>query len=323
VEDFEPPRPLQRPVYLCDRRFYVDPLFDLLDSPERFGFVVIGGKECVFGLVAGRTKSVLHRFRVDLPKKHSKGGQSSVRFDRQRTEARQNYVRIVAETANHIFLSGSEANVTGLIVAGQAEGLKGQFASSEVLDHRLRKLILVKVRVAYGGDQGFNEAIERGMSVMGDQPIQREQALLKAALEELLKQDPRVTFGASETLRAWEAGAVEKLIVFENLDQWRCILRDDSGAEVVGFFTGKQLEAGTQFKGDAAELVEAVLLTEWLAEHHALQGSQLEFVGDASEEAARFLRLGGIGGMLRWRMEPEAGVAAVDDDFDSDFETPL
>jgi peptide chain release factor subunit 1 len=38
---------------------------------------------------------VLHKFTVDLPKKHGRGGQSAVRFARLRMEKRHNYVRKV------------------------------------------------------------------------------------------------------------------------------------------------------------------------------------------------------------------------------------
>lgn len=41
----------------------------------------------------------IHKFTVDLPKKHGKGGQSAQRFARLRMEKRHNYVRKVAEHA--------------------------------------------------------------------------------------------------------------------------------------------------------------------------------------------------------------------------------
>ena len=43
----------------------------------------------------GNTRDVLHKFSVDLPKKHGRGGQSSVRFARLRVEKRHNYMRKV------------------------------------------------------------------------------------------------------------------------------------------------------------------------------------------------------------------------------------
>ena len=64
---------------------------------------------------------VLHKFSVDLPKKHGRGGQSALRFARLRLEKRQNYVRKVAETAGQMFLANDKCNVSGIILAGSAD----------------------------------------------------------------------------------------------------------------------------------------------------------------------------------------------------------
>lgn len=55
------------------------------------------GNGTLFGTVAGNTREVLHKFTVDLPKKHGRGGQSALRFARLRMEKRHNYVRKVSE----------------------------------------------------------------------------------------------------------------------------------------------------------------------------------------------------------------------------------
>jgi peptide subunit release factor 1 (eRF1) len=52
-------------------------------------------RSCSSGLTQGNTRDVLHKFTVDLPKKHGRGGQSAVRFARIRMEKRHNYVRKV------------------------------------------------------------------------------------------------------------------------------------------------------------------------------------------------------------------------------------
>lgn len=51
------------------------------------------GNGCLYGTLAGNTREILHKFSVDLPKKHGRGGQSALRFARLRLEKRQNYVR--------------------------------------------------------------------------------------------------------------------------------------------------------------------------------------------------------------------------------------
>lgn len=62
----------------------------LLQTEDRFGFVIMDGNGCLFGVLQGNHKEVLLRYQVDLPKKHSKGGQSAPRFGRLRLEKRQN-----------------------------------------------------------------------------------------------------------------------------------------------------------------------------------------------------------------------------------------
>lgn len=57
------------------------------------------GHGCVYASVSGNNKTILNKFEVDLPKKHNKGGQSSVRFARIRQEKRHNYLTKVAEIA--------------------------------------------------------------------------------------------------------------------------------------------------------------------------------------------------------------------------------
>ena len=95
--DFEPFKPINTSLYLCDNKFHTEPLSELLENDSKFGFVVMDGNGSLFGTVAGNTREILQKIEVDLPKKHGRGGQSALRFSRLRTEMRHNYRRKVAE----------------------------------------------------------------------------------------------------------------------------------------------------------------------------------------------------------------------------------
>jgi hypothetical protein len=43
---------------------------DLLADDNRFGFIIMDGNGALFGTLQGNTRDVLHKFTVDLPKKH-------------------------------------------------------------------------------------------------------------------------------------------------------------------------------------------------------------------------------------------------------------
>jgi len=76
---------------------------------------------------------VLHKFTVDLPKKHGRGGQSALRFARLRMEKRHNYVRKVAEVATQLFITNDKPNIAGLILAGSAD-FKTELCQSDLFD---------------------------------------------------------------------------------------------------------------------------------------------------------------------------------------------
>jgi peptide chain release factor subunit 1 len=94
--DFQPFKPLNTSLYLCDNKFHTGPLRELLECDDKFGFIIMDGNGALFGTVQVRAKDVLYKFSVDLPKKHGRGGQSALRFARLRMERRHNYVRRVS-----------------------------------------------------------------------------------------------------------------------------------------------------------------------------------------------------------------------------------
>ena len=148
--DFEPFKPINTSLYLCDNKFHTESLAELLDSDSTYGFIIMDGNGALFGTLSGNTRDILHKFSVELPKKHGRGGQSALRFARLRMEKRHNYVRKVAETAVQVFIPGGDkANVAGLVLAGSAE-FKNELSESDLFDGRLKALVLAVVDVSYG-----------------------------------------------------------------------------------------------------------------------------------------------------------------------------
>lgn len=143
-------------LYLCDNKFHTEALSELLESDSRFGFIVMDGNGTLFGTLAGNTRDIIHKFTVDLPKKHGRGGQSALRFSRLRDEKRHNYVRKVAEHAVQHFITNDKVNCTGLILAGSAD-FKTELSQSDLFDPRLVAKVIKIVDVSYGGENGFNQ----------------------------------------------------------------------------------------------------------------------------------------------------------------------
>lgn len=324
--DFEPFKPINTSLYLCDNKFHTEPLNELLESDEKFGFIVIDGNGALFGVLAGNTRTVLHRVSVDLPKKHGRGGQSALRFARLRMEKRHNYVRKVAELAVQMFITNDKSNVSGLIVAGSAD-FKSELSASDMFDPRLRNIILKIVDVSYGGDNGFNQAIELSTEVLQNVKFVQEKKLISAFFEEISQDTGKYCFGVDDTLRALEIGAVHTLIVWENLDITRYQIKNpvEGEKDQILFLTKEQEKDTSNFRGeDGAELeiIEALPLVEWFANNYKSFGATLEFVTNRSQEGSQFCKgFGGIGGILRYKVDLMA-LNEYDEqnpeDFDSD-----
>lgn len=184
--DFEPFKPINTSLYLCDNKFHTEALNELLESDDKFGFIIMDGNGALFGVLSGNTRTVLHKFSVDLPKKHGRGGQSALRFARLRLEKRHNYLRKVAETAVQMFIQNDRPNVAGLILAGSAE-FKQKLSQSDLFDIRLQAIVTKIVDVSYGGENGFNQAIELAADSLLNVKFIREKKLLSTYFGEIAK----------------------------------------------------------------------------------------------------------------------------------------
>merc|ERR550519_202647 len=295
--DFEPFKPINTSLYLCDNKFHTEALTALLADDNRFGFIVMDGNGALFGTLQGNTRDVLHKFTVDLPKKHGRGGQSALRFARLRMEKRHNYVRKVAETAVTLFLTNDKANVSGLILAGSAD-FKTELSQSDMFDQRLQAKIIKLVDVSYGGENGFNQAIELSAESLANVKFIQEKKLIGRYFDEISQDTGKYCFGVDDTLKALEMGAVETLICWENLDIQRVTLKNHAtGEEKILFLNSEQEKDKTHFMDQETGL-------ELMANNYKKFGAALEIITDRSQEGSQYVRgFGGIGGMLRYTVD--------------------
>lgn len=329
--DFEPFKPINTSLYLCDNKFHTEALDELLQDDDRFGFIVMDGNGTLYGTLQGSHREVVHKFSVDLPKKHGRGGQSALRFARLRLEKRHNYVRKVAEFATQFFITDNKCNCVGLIMAGSAD-FKSELMSSDLFDPRLLKNVIKTVDVSYGGESGFNQAIELSAEALGSVKLVQEKRLLQKYFDEISQDTGKYCFMVDDTLKGLDLGAVEVLIVWENLEVNRVTLRNNAtGEEKVLHLTPEQerSESSTHFHdpetGVELEVIDKIPLVEWIANSYKGFGAALEFVTNRSQEGSQFCRgFGGIGGLLRWQVDfaqmDDAELAEDDEGWGEDYE---
>lgn len=206
----------------------------------------------------------------------------------------------------------------GLVLAGSAD-FKVVLSESDKFDPRLAAKVLKTVDVSYGGENGFNQAIELSQETLGNVRFVQEKKLISQYFEQISQDTGKFCFGIEDTLKGLEMGAVQTLIVWENLSDMRYTLKDaNTGEEVIKHLTveGEKDPTNLQTKeGVDLEVIEKVQLVEWFATNYKNFGATLEFVTNRSQEGSQFVKgFGGVGGILRYKVD----FMELDYDGDSD-----
>jgi len=309
--NIEPFKPINTSLYLCDNKFHTEVLSSLLEKDEKTGFIIIDGKGLLIGQLNGNRKEILAKLTVNLPKKHGRGGQSAARFGRIRLEKRALFLKKVAElSTQHFIPDGQKPSVQGLIIGGSSE-FKNELNSSQLLDERLRVKIYQVIDLSYGGEAGFNQAIESCSNILSELGFVKEKKTLQSYFDEIAKDSGKYIYGASQTIELLTSGSVEKLILWENLSLFRLTFEDPTSKQKQIKIIEKEDTDNPEFLNTLesqlnSTMIKKELLTEWIVENRNNFGANLFFVSDKTPEGNQFKKgFGGIGGILRYVVELE------------------
>ena len=113
---------------------------------------------------------------------------------------------------------------------------------------RLQTKVIKLVDVSYGGENGFNQAIELAAESLQNVKFIQEKKLIGRYFDEISQDTGKYCFGVEDTLRGLELGAVETLICWENLDIQRYVLKNHTtGSENVLHLTPEQEKDKSHF----------------------------------------------------------------------------
>ena len=190
-----------------------------------------------------------------------------------------------------------------------------------MFDNRLQSKVVKVVDVSYGGENGFNQAIDLSAETLSNVKFIQEKRLINKYFDEINLDSGKVCYGVEDTLKALEASACETLIVYENLEITRWVLKSSAGSEIILHTNKEQVSTANREifmdkeTGQEMDIVDQGSFLEWLAENYKDFGASLEFVSDRSSEGNQFVKgFGGIGAMLRYKVNFEQLQEFSDDD---------
>jgi len=160
VWSVEPPLPLNVRIYRCEKTFILDSLENMLENKNIYGLVVMDRREATFGLLKGKTISVLDNITSNVPGKTRAGGQSAARFSRLREEAAKEFMKKVAEYMKREYLPLIvEKKLKGIFLGGP--GLtKNDLVNRNYITRQIADKILAIKDIVYTDESGLYELLD-------------------------------------------------------------------------------------------------------------------------------------------------------------------
>ncbi len=295
----EPPEKLEIKLYWCDQVFRLEPLQEMVAEREIYGLAVMDNQEAAIGLLRGKKIILLRKMDSIVPGKTAKGGQSAARFERVREGLINDWYKQIAGTMKNSF--GPE--VKGILFGGPGPA-KDDFLRGDYLQTDIRKKIIATSSTSYSDQGGLEELIERTKEALAEAAVAKERALVQKFLEHLQRSTGLAVYGPKQVLSALETGAVDIIIVSEKFDLVEVELEDKQGHEDKRFV--KAEEASNQICAQCSQkmgVLGQMDTFDALKERASQYGTHVEVISKDTREGEQLVALGGIGALLRYRLQ--------------------
>jgi peptide subunit release factor 1 (eRF1) len=222
---------------------------------------------------------------------------SQGRYDRLREDAINEFLTKVGEVASNVFL---EENVVGVLIGGPGP-IKERLVKEDYLHYQIKNKVLAVKDVGYTDEYGLEELVKRSEDVLQQTEMFRERKLLSDFFIRL-REGENVVVGLEKTLKALEMGALNELIISEDFEYTRKHFVCENGhKKSVIIKRDERIKCevcGKEMNAEREEEIfdEIVIKAEEL-------GAKVHLVSDDTEEGKGFKNMGGIGGVLRFKIE--------------------
>ncbi|HLD10474.1 MAG TPA: peptide chain release factor aRF-1 [Candidatus Nanoarchaeia archaeon] len=216
VWSIEPPLPFNVRLYRCDHIFVLEELEGMIEHEEEYGLVVMDNREAVVGLLKGTKIIVMKEFTSSVPGKIKVGGQSQARYSRLREEASHEFQKRITAFTNEEFLKMKD--LKGILVGGGGM-TKDKMVDSGLINNEIKKKIIAVRDLSYNGEFGLRELVEKSRDVLAEADVIKEKLLVEEFLGILAKTGGRAIYGLNDVKNALQLGAVDKLLISEDIDE--------------------------------------------------------------------------------------------------------
>jgi peptide chain release factor subunit 1 len=212
VISIEPPQPINKFVYLCDKKFHVEGITDLFNTEKTYGLVVVRGHNTEFYKICGTQTTQLGKKQVRIAKNHRKGGQSAPRFGRIRDEEVKKYVTSLSDRCKEYYVGYDNLSQVDFFVLVGTGDKKDMLY--EKLHPDLKKIGTVRSIPSNFEVHQIREVTDK---MLVDFVLDLERNIVGEFFSNIDKQTNLAVYGDKEIVKRIKSGNLEKIIIHRDL----------------------------------------------------------------------------------------------------------
>lgn len=303
----EPPEPVTTYWYKCNNEFFVEPLEFMIEERDVYGVAVIDRNEATYATLKGKKETILGHLTSGVPGKHKAGGQSQRRFDRVIEDLAHQFLKRIGEHMNETFLPLKD-DLKGIIIGGPGF-TKKDFYDGDYLQYELKDKVITIVDTSYTGEEGIREVIAKSADDLENLDVMHEKKIIQKFIKELIKDKGLASYGEDEVRNNLIIGAVDTLILSEDLTSMRKKFTCPSCGFEKEITVKTQVEADNLSEkcpdcGEVLKETDSLDLVDELVEKAEEMNADVEFVSTETEEGTQIYRaFGGIAAILRYYVD--------------------
>jgi peptide subunit release factor 1 (eRF1) len=230
----EPPKRIDKTFYICDKRFYLDPILEMFKDEMMIGVVLISGDSFEMYIIIKTGSHYEHQKiysdEVTPIKRHKKGGQSQARYGRLIDEKEYLYIEKIGEITVKQFMrdNNTKSIVKKLIIAGPSN--KKNYLKENELIQQYFKNDLILMNTSELNEQNIYQILNECHKYFNEEDNKYCDLIFDKLQNMMISADERLLFGIDELLCAINESIIAEVYVseemnktFENMELGKCI----------------------------------------------------------------------------------------------------
>ena len=304
IWEVHPPQPIESRRYRCDKEFQLEPLKQMIVDDKVYGLIVADKNEAAIGYLQGNRIKTAYTLESNVPGKTKAGGQSAQRFARFREEMYDTFLKNIAEKAKNAFMAKNrEDKLLGIIVGGPGF-TKDKLIDDGYLHQELEEKIVTRESLNYSGEDALEELVSKAEDSIEDSKVIQEKNLVTKFFKNLKKENGKSEYGVEQVEKALKMGAVETLLISENVELYEAQYQCECGNEETLIEQEPHIEQNKTCSECGKDMVleEMQDIIDAFGEKAEEMSSELEIIGTDHEEGKRLSNMGGVAAILRYRI---------------------